>query len=539
MTVPTALENDENLDKPENKKLRVLNTIFNHSNFRGKQEEAITTVLQGKDCLLVLPTGAGKTICYAIPALISGGVTVIICPLLSLMLDQVNRLRSKGLNVCYINSEVPSAERDVVLHNLLSDSPPYNFLFVTPENATSPNMLEILSKMKSKNTLKYIVIDECHCIDMWGFDFRPAYANLGSLSSLNCQIIAMTATCTARTEEVILTTLNLKNATVVRQSCDRPNISLFVKPKKGDGKEQVTKLIQDNYNNQCGIVYCLQRADTTDMAYILQSRGVNATYYHGALDPYKKKENSQAWQEGKALVMCATVAFGMGIDKSNVRFVIHLSIPKSLESYAQEFGRAGRDGKQSNCCLFFRFEDRTKHLQMISSSADSEHRSLKLGELNDMVKFCIKPECRKTQLSIYFDETENDACCQKCDVCTASICADKTVANEEAEEVLSCLQHLQQLQEKITFSSLALVYRGSKRKEILNKSFHNIPEYGKGKQKFSDLGLQHFIHVLISENVITEKLRGLNENGSTPYLMCGNKAASLTCGELVVYKYKM
>lgn len=201
------------LKEPEQLVL-VLNTIFHHTNFRGKQEQAITTVLKGKDCLLVLPTGAGKTICYAIPALISGGVTVVICPLLSLVLDQVNRLKSKGLNVCYINSEVSSAEREVLLHNILSDSPPYNFLCVTPENATSPDMLEIYSKMKQKNTLKQIVIDECHCIDMQGFDFGPAYANLGSLSSLNCQIIGMTATCSAKTEEVILKTLNLNNTTV-------------------------------------------------------------------------------------------------------------------------------------------------------------------------------------------------------------------------------------------------------------------------------------------------------------------------------------
>lgn len=521
-----------------NEKLRVLNSVFHHESFRGKQEDAVDTILAGKNCLLVLPTGTGKTLCYAIPALISGGTTVVICPLLSLMLDQVNRLRSKGLNVCYLNSEVPSTEREVLVHNLLSDPPLYNFLFVTPECATSPEMHDIFTKMESKSTLKYIVIDESHCIDMWGFDFRPAYANLGSLSRLSCPIIAMTATCTTRSEEVILNTLNLTDATVVRQSCDRPNISLFVKSKKGDGKDQVASLIFDQYKDQCGIVYCLQRGDTTDMVYLLQTKGLNATYYHGALDPYKKKENFQAWQEGKASVMCATVAFGMGIDKPNVRFVIHLSIPKSMESYAQEFGRAGRDGESSQCYVYFRFEDRTKHLQMISSLPESEHRSLKLSELNDIVKFCIKPECRKIQLLKYFNETEHEICHEKCDFCTAGIPADKTVANAEAIEIFSCLQSLQKLHEKITLNTLLLVYRGSKRKEILNKSFHTIPEYGNGKAKFSDNGLMHFVQMLISENVITEKLRGTNESGSTPYLIAGNQVQSLTHGELVVYKYK-
>lgn len=299
------------ISEESDRKLSVLRTIFKHNCFRGKQEEAIDVILQGKDCLIVLPTGGGKTICYSIPALISGGVTVVICPLLSLMLDQVQYLRSKGLNVSYINSAVSQGDKDVILHNMLSDAPPYNFIFVTPESATSPDMLEIFAKMKSKGTIKYIVVDECHCIDMWGFDFRPAYANLSVLSSLECQIIALAVTCTSRTEAVIISSLNLTNATVVRQTCDRPNISLFVKPKKGDGKEQVTNEIINQHKNQCGIVYCLQRGDTTDMAYMLQSKGINATYYHGALDPYKKKENFQAWQDGKALVMCATVAFGM------------------------------------------------------------------------------------------------------------------------------------------------------------------------------------------------------------------------------------
>ena len=343
-------------------KLAVLKTIFKHSNFRGKQEEAIDTILEGKDCLIVLPTGGGKTICYSIPVLMSGGVTVIICPLLSLMLDQVQYLRSKGLNVCYLNSSVPSEDREVIMHNLLLDVSPYSFFFVTPESATQPDMLEKFSKMKSQGTLTYFVIDECHCIDMWGYDFRPAYANLGNLSSLKCQIVALTATCTARTEQVIIKSLNLSNATIVRQTCDRPNITLLVKAKKSDGKDQIVDFILDSHNGQCGIVCCLQRSDTTDMAYFLQTRGINSTYYHGALDPHKKKENFQTWQDGKAQVMCATVAFAMGINKADVRFVIHLSISQSLECYVQEFGRASRDGEESVSFVLFRFEDWTKHL---------------------------------------------------------------------------------------------------------------------------------------------------------------------------------
>ena len=214
-----------------------------------------------------MPTGGGKSLCYAIPTVISGCVSIVICPLLSLMMDQVDFLRSKGLNVCYLNSSVPQCDRDTVIHHMLSSTPEYNLVFLTPEIAVTPYMLDLFSKMKCNGTISYIVIDECHCIDMWGFDFRPAYANLSCLTELNCQVIALTATCSHRTEHVILSSLNLDKATVFRQTCDRPNISLNVQPKKGDRKEQITKIILEQYQNQCGIIYCLERAATLDMAF--------------------------------------------------------------------------------------------------------------------------------------------------------------------------------------------------------------------------------------------------------------------------------
>ena len=240
---------------------------------------------------------------------------------------------------------------------MLFSTPEYNFVFLAPEIAVTPYMLDVFLKMKCNGTISYIVIDECHCTDMWGFDFRPAYANLSCLTELNCQVIALTATCSPRTEDVILSSLNLHKATVIRQTCDRPNISLSVQPKKGDGKEKITKMILEKY-----------------------------------FDPFKKQENAQAWLDGKALVICATIAFGMGINKPNVRFIIHSSISQSMDCYAQEFGRAGRDGNESTNSLLFRLEDRTKQLQMIASTPDSEHKAFKIQNLrNEMSMFCIKP----------------------------------------------------------------------------------------------------------------------------------------------------
>ena len=518
------------------KKMSVLQTIFGYERFKGKQEEAIDAILSGSDCLIILPTGAGKTLCYSIPTIIVGGLTVVISSLLSLMLDQVQHLRSKGLNVAYINSSVTDDDRNTIMHNMVSGN--YNFVFVTPETAGTEEMRSAFQTTKTNGILKYIVIDECHCVDMWGFDFRPAYAQLGVLSQLKCPIVALTATCSTKTEGVIISSLQITNLIIVRETCNRKNISQFVKAKKGDGKDQVVNEILSEHKNKCGIIYCLQRSDTTDMAYLLQVKGINATYYHGELDPYKKKEYFQAWLDGKAQVMCATIAFGMGIDKADVRFVIHLSLPQLLKCYAQEFGRAGRDGEESTSCIFFRFEDRTRHMHMISSLPESEHRDLKRKKLNEVVKYCIIPKCRKLQLVHYFSEDYKDPCCNMCDVCLGTCNMEAQNASTEALGVLSCLNNVRIVQNKVTLNLLMLVYRGSKRKEVVSKSLHEVPEFGHGKSAFSESELKQFIYMLIAEDVILEELRGPNEIGSHPYLLCGSKAGMISRGELIINRYK-
>ena len=533
----SGLSNEESPTAHKNTKLLVLERVFGHKNFRGKQEEAIDTILNGNNCLIVLPTGGGKSVCYSVPGLISGSIVVIICPLISLMMDQVNFLRSKGLNVTYINSSISQSDKDIIIHNLLSAAPEYNFLFLTPETATSPDMLDVLAKMKLNDSIAYIVVDECHCIDMWGFDFRPAYANLGLLTGLNCQVVALTATCTSRTEEIILSSLSMHNATVIRQSCDRPNIAIEVKPKKGDGKDQVIQMVLDMHKSQCGIIYCLERSTTLDIAYLLQKRGVNATYYHGALDPFKKKENFQAWLDGKALVMCATIAFGMGINKPDARFVIHHSISQSMDCYVQEIGRAGRDGEDSRTYMLFRFEDRTKHLKMISALEDSEHRVFKIKKLNEIVKFCIIPQCRRVQITEFFGEQGADKCGTKCDFCLGGTSNIKEDGKNDALTILQCLENMQKLIPKVTLHNLVLTFRGSKRKEVLNKNLNTIPEFGKGKERFSETGLKHFIQLLISDGVITETLPGSNETSTTPFLVNGNRTNDIINGKLDIWKY--
>ena len=233
--------------------------------------------------------------------------------------------------------------------------------------------------------------------------------------------------------------------------------------------------------------------------------------------------------------MCATIAFGMSIDKENVRFVIHLSLIQSLEGYAQKFGRAG---KESTSCIFFRFEDRTQHMQMICLLPEDEHRDLKRRSLNEVVKYCIAPRCRKLQLIEYFSEEFEDICGSMCDVCMNPPNLESQNANIQALKVLNCLNNMRIVQHKITSNLLIPVYHSSKRKEVVSKSLHEIPEFGYGKAVFSDFALKEFVHMLIAENVIVEELRGQNEAGSHPYLVCGNKAELLRQGELVIKRYK-
>ena len=337
--------------------LDTLKNVFGHNSFHGKQQDVVNAILQGHDCIALLPTGAGKTIYYAVPGMILHEVSVVITPLIALILDQVQRLRGAGVTVAYLVSSMKDEEKEVVRHNLSMPNPSYKFLFTTPETITTTSVKRLIQLMCANKTLAQFVIDEAHCIDYWGFNFRPSYSSLGTLKDYDVPIVALTATATDRTVSVISLQLRLQNPIIIAQSFLRSNLHFSVVSKKSSVKDDIAKLINENFSNCCGIIYCSERKDTIEMAYTLNSKGVNATYFHGALDPFEKKETSSAWLEGRAFVMCPTSAFGMGIDKPNVCFVFHLTLPKSPVEYYQEAGRAGRDGAQSTCTIFFKFED--------------------------------------------------------------------------------------------------------------------------------------------------------------------------------------
>ena len=322
--------------------------------------------------------------------------------------------------------------------------PEHNFLFVTPETLSTPTVFELLRKISS-NDLNFFVIDEAHCIDMWGFHFRPSYSELWKLAEFGRPILAMTGTATKRAEDAILKSLGLPADTVVIKQCsNRPNLLYHVLEKKSDGKDALVELIKKEFTVQCGIVYCVERSDTVHIAYRLKVAGINAVYFHAGMDVFAKQQSVENWKSGGAHVMCATVAFGMGIDKPNVRFVIHHSVPKDLESYVQESDRTGRDGIDAHCYIYFRFEDRTKHLRNISSLPDTDRKSIFLNRLNDIVKYCITPVCRRKQIVTYFDGVDNSGslCNRSCDVCSANTNMTPVDHSVDAVSIVKCVESM-------------------------------------------------------------------------------------------------
>lgn len=503
--------------------LEVLRSVFGHDNFRPNQLEAIEHVLSGKDVIVVMPTGGGKTIIYAVPSLILPGMAIVICPLMMLMCDQVTRLRQHGINACYYNTLLSDNERQNIIHNLMQPGCQYQFVFISPEAATSDQFQSCLHKLSQEKGLNLIIIDEAHCVDTWGSNFRPSYQHLGILKKFGVPIVALTATATNETLTTIADTLHMQDHTILRIPCRRSNLCYSVVQKKETKvKQQVCDMTVEMFSNSCGIVYCARQADAVEMAFELKSCGVSATFYHAGMDNAERMANATLWMEGKVDVMCCTNAFGMGIDKKCVRFVIHLTMPSSLEDYAQESGRGGRDGDTCSCILFFRFEDRNFHLRNISLAATS---GAKLGQLNSITHFCMQDaECRQKILANYFQEPVGDFCntCDICQKCTSHE-QQKKDYTDHAKQLIQCLTSISNLQPKVKISDLAMTYMGSKAKDIVDRNFQTVPQYKMGKADFGNIpNMRKFIQHLIYKGFINENVRTIEETMSATYLACGS-----------------
>ncbi|OAB26415.1 ATP-dependent DNA helicase RecQ [Flavobacterium fryxellicola] len=436
---------------------------FGFEKFRPNQEEIINCVLSGQDTLAIMPTGGGKSICFQLPALVFPGITLVISPLIALMKDQVDSLKANGIQACFINSSQSEEERQFYIESLQSNI--IKLVYIAPES------LSFLDNLFNSLTISLIAIDEAHCISAWGHDFRPAYTNLGYLKKRfpSTPILALTATADKATRKDISEQLNLINPKIFIASFDRKNLSLEVRPAL-DRVKQIIDFIQEK-PNESGIVYCLSRKTTEELAEKLQKIGINAKAYHAGLDNKIRSTTQDEFISDDCQVVCATIAFGMGIDKSNVRWVIHYNLPKNIEGYYQEIGRAGRDGLPSETVLFESYGDVIQLQKFASQGLNAE---VQLAKLERMKQYADALSCRRKILLSYFGElvTEN---CGNCDICkNPPLFFDGTVIAQKALSAITRLQETEPLPVIIDF------LRGSKNAYIYEKGYQNLKTYGIG-----------------------------------------------------------
>ena len=436
---------------------------FGFEKFRPNQEDIINCVLSGQDTLAIMPTGGGKSICFQLPALLFTGITIVISPLIALMKDQVDSLKANGIEACFINSSQTEDERQYYIEQLKSNI--IKLVYIAPES------LSFLDNLFNSLTVSLIAIDEAHCISAWGHDFRPAYTNLGYLKNRfpSTPILALTATADKATCKDISDQLNLINPKTFVASFDRKNLSLEVRPAL-DRVKQIIDFIKEK-PNEPGIVYCLSRKTTEELAEKLQKVGVNAKAYHAGLDNKIRSKTQDEFMNDDCQVVCATIAFGMGIDKSNVRWVIHYNLPKNIEGYYQEIGRAGRDGLPSETVLFESYGDMIQLQKFASQGLNAE---VQLAKLERMKQYADALSCRRKILLSYFGElvTEN---CGNCDICkNPPLFFDGTVIAQKALSAIIRLQEIEPLPVIVDF------LRGSKNAYIFEKQYQNLKTYGVG-----------------------------------------------------------
>lgn len=454
----------------------ILKKTFGYDKFHPTQEKAIKSVLEGKDTFVLMPTGGGKSMCYQIPALVLDGTTVVVSPLIALMKDQVDALQANGVAAEFLNSSLDPETQSEITEKLLSGN--VQLLYVSAERLVSPEFTHLLKKIK----INLFAIDEAHCISSWGHDFRPDYTKLSHLKSMfpKIPIIALTATADHNTRADILNQLELDNPAQFIDSFDRPNITLTVLP----GQKRIEKIQEflSDKTTQSGIVYCLTRKQTETVAEKLQQFGLNAACYHAGLSSVERSKIQKNFVRDKTQVICATIAFGMGIDKSNVRWVIHYNMPKNIEGYYQEIGRAGRDSALSQAVLFYSYAD----VEMIKKfTTDAAQAELQLAKLERIKEYAEGVICRRQILLRYFDEeyTKN---CKNCDVCAQPF---KTLNGTAiTQKMLSEIKKLEKTQPVTTKNLVSILARLSDKVSFASWHFYlsQLKNLGILKVNFAD-----------------------------------------------------
>lgn len=462
---------------------------FGLRGFRPGQLEAINTTLAGEHCFVLMPTGGGKSLCYQLPSVIrsgkTSGVSIVVSPLLSLMEDQVHSAMTRfGVQACLINGQTPSDEKKEILNTLEKKDDPSKFiqlLYVTPEMLSkNQRMMSAFERLYNKGHLARIVIDEAHCVSQWGHDFRPDYKALGDVVRQfpGVPIIALTATATQLVRADVRSNLGIENGRMFSQSFNRPNLSYEVLPKGKGMVNAFADLIKERYHRKSGIIYCLSRKNCEDVAKKLTELGVRAFHYHAGMGADERSEVQKKWQSNEYHVIVATIAFGMGIDKADVRYVIHHTMPKSLEGYYQETGRAGRDGKKSDCYLYYQFADTRMLRKMIDEGEGSREQKQRLHDmLRTVVQYCEnKADCRRAQVLGYFSEPFDPANCNKtCDNCRS----DASFVNKDLTEYAAMAFKLVSKvhENNVTMHQCVDAFRGAKGAKIKKAG---LEEYGWG-----------------------------------------------------------
>ncbi len=476
---------DPIMPDPRGRPLEILRSVFGYPSFRPCQEEIIARVLKGGDAFVLMPTGGGKSLCYQIPALIRPGAAVVVSPLISLMKDQVDALKACGVRAACYNSSLERAEARRVLARLHSGE--LDLLYMAPERLMTPAFLERLKTVP----LALFAIDEAHCISQWGHDFRPEYRSLGKLRALfpGVPLLALTATAEPHTRSDIIERLGLRHAGSFVTGFDRPNIRYTV-TQKAKAFAQLQEFIEKRPGSP-GIVYCLSHSRVDEVAARLVEAGYNAAPYHAGLSDGDRRKAQEGFLRDDIRIIVATVAFGMGIDKPNIRYVVHYDIPKNIESYYQETGRAGRDGLAAEAMLLLGYGDVAVARGIIEKAQNPVQKRIELHKLGAMVGFAEAQSCRRRILLGYFGE-KRDGDCRNCDVCLdPPVLTDVT---EDARKALSCVYRVEQ---RFGMAHVVDVLRGSKKERVLNLGHEALSTYGIGAHRSREywMGLlRHLVH---------------------------------------------